>query len=152
MLASLTYINRQTPSVVIPVGSLLVIGFLSYQIGELACNNLLMCFEARNFSDMEHALFRFNPLRHPHPSTSYHWLQSVRTCDIISNDSFYCQFSNIITKFCILGQSGMAYSYPGGLYNCYSCCDSPKVLCAKNSSENQATGIIANATEIELYV
>jgi hypothetical protein len=65
MLASLTYINRQTPSVVIPVGSLLVIGFLSYQIGELACNNLLMCFEARNFSNMEHALFRFNPLDTP---------------------------------------------------------------------------------------
>ena len=62
MLASLIYINRQTLNMVIPGGNLLVIGFLSYQIGELACNNLLMCFEARNFSDMEHALFRFNPL------------------------------------------------------------------------------------------
>ena len=62
MLASLAYINRQTTGVVIPGGSLLVIGFLAYQIGEIACNNLLMCFEARNFSVMEHALFRFNPL------------------------------------------------------------------------------------------
>ncbi len=47
MLASLIYINRQTLSMVIPVGSLFFIGFLAYQIGELACNNLLMCFEAR---------------------------------------------------------------------------------------------------------
>ena len=62
MLASLIYINRQTLGMVIPGGTLLVICFLSYQIGEIACNNLLMCFEARNFADMKHALFRFNPL------------------------------------------------------------------------------------------
>jgi hypothetical protein len=65
MVASLIYFNRQTLSVVIPGGTFLVIGFLSYQIGELACNNLLMCFEARNFSSMEHVLFRFNPLGTP---------------------------------------------------------------------------------------
>jgi hypothetical protein len=63
MLASLTYINRLTPGDVIPAGSLLIIGFLAYQIGELACYNLLMCFEARNFAGVEHTLFRFNPLR-----------------------------------------------------------------------------------------
>lgn len=58
MLASLIYINRQTLNVVIPGGNLLVVGLISYLIGELACNNLLMCFEAHNFSRMEHALFR----------------------------------------------------------------------------------------------
>jgi hypothetical protein len=40
-----------------------VICFLAYQIGELACNNLLMVFEARNFSKVDHSLFRFNPLK-----------------------------------------------------------------------------------------
>lgn len=62
MLASLIHINRQAIGVVIPGGNLLIIGFLSYQIAEIAFNTLMMCFEARNFSDMEHALFRFNPL------------------------------------------------------------------------------------------
>lgn len=62
MVASLIVINRQTPGVVIPAGNLLIIGFLSYQIGETGCNNLLMCFEARNLAGMKHALYRFNPL------------------------------------------------------------------------------------------
>jgi hypothetical protein len=88
IVASLIYINRQTPSVVIPVGSLLVIGFISYQIGELACNNLLMCFEARNFSGMEHALFRFNPL-------DTHTLQHA----IIGYNQFGLVTSLVITVF-----------------------------------------------------
>jgi hypothetical protein len=46
----------------IPSGTLIVIGLLSYQIGEIACNNLLICFEARNFSRMDHRLYRFSPL------------------------------------------------------------------------------------------
>jgi hypothetical protein len=62
MLASLIYINRQRIGAVIPGGNLLVIGFLSYQIGEFGFNTLMICFEARNFAEMEHALFRFNPL------------------------------------------------------------------------------------------
>jgi hypothetical protein len=62
MLISLLYINHQTLDMVIPWGNLLVICFLAYQIGELACNNLLMCFEARNFSKVDHSLFRFNPI------------------------------------------------------------------------------------------
>lgn len=62
MLISLLYMNRQTPATVIPWGTFLVICFLAYQIGEIACNNLLMCFEARNFSKVDHSLFRFNPI------------------------------------------------------------------------------------------
>ena len=46
----------------LPAGSFVVIALLSYQPGELACNNLLMCFEARNFSKMNHDLYRFDPL------------------------------------------------------------------------------------------
>jgi uncharacterized protein YacL len=83
-----SYINRQELSVVIPGGNLLVIGFLSYQIGELACNNLLMCFEAKNFSGMKHELFRFNPLE-------THTLQQA----IIGYNQFGLVTSLVITVF-----------------------------------------------------
>jgi hypothetical protein len=63
MLVSLVYIDQQTTGMDIPAGSLLVICLLAFQIGELACHNLLMCFEIRNFSGVEHTLFRFNPLK-----------------------------------------------------------------------------------------
>lgn len=63
MLVSLVYIDLQTTGPDIPAGSLLVICLLAFQIGELACHNLLMCFEIRNFAGVEHSLFRFNPLK-----------------------------------------------------------------------------------------
>ena len=88
MLISVSYINRQGLSVVIPGGNLLVIGFLSYQIGELACNNLLMCFESQNFSGMKHELFRFNPLE-------THTLQQA----IIGYNQFGLVTSLVITVF-----------------------------------------------------
>lgn len=62
IVASLVFYNQQITGVVIPVSSLLVIGILSYQIGEVAFFNMMMCFEARNFANMEHVLYRFNPL------------------------------------------------------------------------------------------
>ena len=63
MLVSSILINRRHGGEVIPGGSLLIIGFLAYQIGEIGSSNLLMCFEARNFSEMEHDLFRFDPIK-----------------------------------------------------------------------------------------
>jgi hypothetical protein len=56
------YVNYQSISTVIPAGSLLVVCIFAYNIGEVACILLLMCFEARNFSKVDHALFRFNPI------------------------------------------------------------------------------------------
>jgi hypothetical protein len=62
VLLSFTHLQNQIAVVVVPAGTFIVFALLSYQIGEIACNNLLMCFEARNFSKMRHELFRFSPL------------------------------------------------------------------------------------------
>ncbi len=62
VLLSFIYLRFQLVSSVVPVGTYIVFALLSYQIGEIAYNNLLMSFEARNFSKMRHELFRFNPL------------------------------------------------------------------------------------------
>jgi hypothetical protein len=62
VLLSIAPSSIHTQGQSIPSGTLIVIGLLSYQIGEIACNNLLICFEARNFSRMDHGLYRFNPL------------------------------------------------------------------------------------------
>jgi hypothetical protein len=62
VLLSFTQLRNQIAAVVVPTGTFIVFSLLSYQIGEIACNNLLMCFEARNFSMMRHELFRFSPL------------------------------------------------------------------------------------------
>jgi hypothetical protein len=62
VLLSFLYLRFQLGSIVIPVGTFIVFAFLSYHIGEIAYNNLLICFEAHNFSKMRHELFRFSPL------------------------------------------------------------------------------------------
>jgi hypothetical protein len=62
VILSFLYLRFQLVSVVIPVGTFIVFALLSYQIGEIAYNNLLMSFEARNFSKMRHELFRFSPI------------------------------------------------------------------------------------------
>ncbi len=62
VLLSFLYLRYQLVSIAVPVGTIIIFALLSYQIGEIACNNLLMCFEARNFSKMRHELFRFSPI------------------------------------------------------------------------------------------
>ena len=62
VLLSFSYLRYQLVSIAVPVGTIIIFALLSYQIGEIACNNLLMCFEARNFSNMRHELFRFSPI------------------------------------------------------------------------------------------
>jgi hypothetical protein len=62
VLLSIAYPSIYSQGQFVPPGTLIVIGLLSYQIGEIACNNLLICFEARNFSRMDHELYRFSPL------------------------------------------------------------------------------------------
>jgi hypothetical protein len=62
VLLSFVYLRYQIVSIEVPVGTFIVFALLSYQIGEIAYNNLLICFEARNFSKMRHELFRFSPL------------------------------------------------------------------------------------------
>jgi len=62
VLLSFIYLRYQLVASEVPAGTFIVFALLSYQIGEIACNNLLMCFEARNFSKMRNELFRFSPL------------------------------------------------------------------------------------------
>lgn len=62
LLISILYINYQSMVSVIPAGSLVLVFILAYNIGEVAGLLLIMCYEPRNFSKVDHALFRFNPI------------------------------------------------------------------------------------------